>query len=309
MLVAASPADASEPLSNVDVKAPGLAVNTKGEAMVTYRMSTGKTRHVLVWGAVNANLPNASVPQVRFKYDYAGGFGKYHNGNYWKTFRNACKPYDGPTLPMLVVACKATDGSYWALQSWQRNLPLLGFKPWTKAQVAFELHVSHWTGDLPGLSAGVHYTYGHTAIGVFGQMLYQGKPVYGFKSTAAGNPLGRYERNVYIDTHNSVYGTGYWRESGILTHNPTGTFCHSFVQQKPFPGYPSQDVRPPAPGDSYRFTIMGPGVTPVIQVEIPGLPKWEGTKEQIEAQQNAQRLWDATMTDDKKCKPENAGPS
>ena len=98
------------------------------------------------------------------------------------------------------------------------------------------------------------------------------------------------------------------RESGILTHNPTGTFCHSFVPQKPFPGYPSTETRPPAPGDSYRFTIMGPGVTPVISVEIPGLEAWRGAAEQVEAQQKAQRLWDATMVDDRKCKAENAGP-
>jgi hypothetical protein len=54
---------------------------------------------------------------------------------------------------------------------------------------------------------------------------------------------------------------------------------------------------------------MGPGVTPLIQVETPGLEAWRGSAEQVEAQQKAQRMWDATMTDDKKCKPENAGPS
>ena len=303
MLVA--PAQGSEPLSNTNVKKPSLAVNAKGEAMVMYTMATGKPRHVLVWGAINANVSGAPTPQVRFKYDYAGGFGKYHNGNYWKTFKNACTPYDGPQLPMVVAACKAPDGSYWALQSWQRGLPLLGFKPWRPGQTAYELHVSHWSGDLPALTVGVHWTYGHSAVGVFGQFLYEGKPVYGFKSTAEGNPLGRYERNVYIDTHNSVYGDGFWRESGILTHNPSGTFCHSFVPQKPFPGYPSQEMRPPAPGDQYRFTIMGPGVTPVVQVTVPGLGKWTGDQNDVDAQANAQRLWDATMTGDKRCAPEN----
>jgi hypothetical protein len=283
-----------------------LAVNKKGEAMITYRVSTGKTRHVLVWGAINASVPNPGAPQVRFKYDYAGGFGKYHNGNYWKTFRGACTTYDGPPLAMVVASCKSPDGSYWALQSWQRGLPLLGFKPWRPAQTAYELHLSHWSGALPQLTVGVHWTYGHSAIGVFGQFLYQDKPVFGFKSTAAGNPLGRYERNVYIDTHNSAYGDGYWRESGILTHNPTGSFCHSFVPQKPFRGYPSQATRPAAPGDEYRFTVMGPGVTPLVQVAIPGLDKWRGTADQVSTQASAQRLWDATMTGDKKCAVENA---
>jgi hypothetical protein len=280
-------------------------VNAKGEALITYQMANRKWRHVLVWGAINANQPSQSLAQVRFHYDYSGGFGKYRNGNYWQTFKNVCATYDGPTLPLVVASCKAPDGSYWALQSWQRGLPLLGFKPWRPAQSAYELHVSHWSGDLPGLSVGVHWTYGHSAIGVFGQLLYQGKPQYGFKSTAEGNPLGRYERNIYIDTHNSVYGDGFWRESGILTHNPTGTFCHSFVPQKPFPGYPSLATRPAAPGDEYRFTVSGPGVTPVLQTTVPGVEKWRGAPEQVSAQDSAQRLWDATMLDDRKCAPEN----
>ena len=37
-------------------------------------------------------------------------------------------------------ACKAPDGSYWALQSWQRMLPNLGYAPWKKLQRARELH-------------------------------------------------------------------------------------------------------------------------------------------------------------------------
>jgi len=42
-----------------------------------------------------------------------------------------------------------------------------------------------------------------------------------------------------------------------------------------------------------------------VQVTIPGLDKWRGAPEQVSAQASAQRLWDATMLDDKKCAPEN----
>ncbi len=56
------------------------------------------------------------------------------NPNYWRTFRDACRPYDGPALPLLITACKAPDGTYWALQAWQRNLPMRGFEPWTDWQ-------------------------------------------------------------------------------------------------------------------------------------------------------------------------------
>lgn len=305
MLVAAFPAAASEPLSNTDVTKVRLEVDAKGEALVTYTTAAGNVRHVLVWGAVGARPPDPNVPQVRFRYDYTGGWKSRHDASYWKTFRNACRPYDGPPLALRVAACKAPDGSYWALQSWQRGLPLLGFKPWTRAQSAYELHVSHWTGELPVLTVGVHWTYGKSAVGVFGRLTYEGQPVYGFRATAAGNPLGRYERNVYIDTHDSAYGAGWYRESGILTHKQTGTFCHSFVPQKPFPGYPSATIRPGAPGNEYRFTVMGPGVTPVIQVTVPGVATWHGDPNQVAAQDAAQQLWDSIMTGDRKCAPEN----
>lgn len=122
-------AGGSEPLQDANVKLLSLKVNGKGEALFTYRRSDGRLRNVLVWGAINARAPSADVPQVRFKWDYAGGWGKYRNGKY----------------------------------------------------------------------------------------------------------------------------------------------CHSFVPQRPFAGYPSQEMRPPANGERYRVTVGGPGVLPVMQVEVHGL--------------------------------------
>src|SRR3954471_12878508 len=185
-LICASPVLASEALTDTNIKNPTLAVNSKGEALITYTRSTGAVRHVLAFNAVNANPPSATTPQVRFKYDYAGGYGKYHNGSYWKTFKNACKKYDGPALPYLTYGCKAPDGSYWALQTWQRGLPLLGFDPWNAAQTAYETHVSHWSGALPVLEVGVHWTYGGSAVGVFGRLTYAGTGVHGISSSSTG---------------------------------------------------------------------------------------------------------------------------
>ena len=274
-----------------------LAANAKGEALVTYERSDGKVRRVLVWDGVNANAPvDPSVRQVRFKYDYAGGWGKYHKASYWSTFRNGCQPYDGPALVYLVAACKAPDGTYWAIQSWQRGLPLLGFDPWKPSQSAYELHLSHWSGDLPKLDVYTHWTYGGAWQGLFGRLTYGGSPVHGFGSTGDGNPRDRYGRNVYIDTFNSAYGAGWRRESGILVHTPTGTFCHSFVPQKPFPGYPSQEMRPPAPGEKYRITVMGPGVTPVIQWEGSGL-----TAADRASAGSITAVFDELMAGDRKC--------
>ena len=291
----AAPARASEPLSDRDVRGASLKVNAKGEALVTYTTSAGAARRVLVWGAVNANAPDSNAPQVRFSYDYAGGWGKYRR-MYWKTFANACRRYDGPALAHLVVACKAPDGSYWALQSWQRNLPLLGFDAWLPIHTAYELHISHWTGPLAELEISPNWTYGGNFVGVFGRFTYQGKPVHGHSSTNVGNPNDRYGRNVYIDTFNSAYGRGWKRESGILTHRGTGTFCHSFVPQKPFPGYPSQEMRPAAPGERYRVTVMGPGVTPVLQWEGAGLGTYDGSRDA-----SFNNVFDRTMGGDRIC--------
>lgn len=278
-LAAAAPAFASERLSETNVKDATLKVNRAGEGLVTYRRGDGVTRHVLVWGARGALHPSPDVRQVRFKYDYAGGWGKYRRST-WKTFRNACRPYDGPALVYLVAACKAPDGSYWALQTWRRGLPLLGFAPWLPAHSAYELHVSHWSGDLALLEVSPNWTYGGRFQGLFGRFTYLGVPVHGFAATSTGNPRDRYSRNLYIDTYDSAYGPGWMRESGILAHRPTGTFCHSFTPQRPFPGYPSRELRPAAPGKRYRVTVMGPGVTPVIQWEGAGPGAYDAERDE-----------------------------
>ena len=296
----AATARGSEQVTDTNIRHVGLQVNAKGEALLTYTRRNGAVRHVLLWGAVNANNPtDPNVEQVRFKRDYAGGWGKYREAGYWRTFRNGCRPYDGPALGYLVTACKAPDGSYWAVQSWQKDLPLLGFDAWKPEQLDVQTHVSHWSGPLPELEIYAHWTYGGQFQGIFGRLTYLGEPVHGFAADGVGNPRDRYGRNVYIDTLNSWYGSGWRRESGILLHAPTGTFCHSFVPQKPFPGYPSQELRRPAPGERYRATVMGPGVTPVIEAEAPGLTAADRASQAV-----VTGVWDQVMLGDRKCAPE-----
>jgi hypothetical protein len=144
-LVTAGEASASQ-LIDRNASAVRISINGKGEALLTYNKA-GRTKHVLVWGAVNALPPAEGTRQVKFRLDYAGGWGKYRT-IYWKTFRGSCGPYDGPVLPNVVAACKAPDGSYWAAQSWPQPLPDLGFSPWNAARSAYWLEVSHWTGPL-----------------------------------------------------------------------------------------------------------------------------------------------------------------
>jgi hypothetical protein len=252
--VFASSANASQ---LIDRNATGikLEVNAKGEALVTYRAG-GKVKHVLAWGAENAIAPTHSRPQLAFKLDYAGGWGKYHR-EYWKTFTNACTAYDGPQLAWSVTACTAPDGSYWALQAWQRMLPNYGVAP-TAAQAAWELRLSHWTGELPVLTISTDWAW-HQWDHLFGTFTYAGSPVFGFKATPGGNPLDSFGRNVYVDTFDSAYGPGWKRENSFLTHTGTGAFCYSV---NPHGSHPA------GKGTKYRATVEGPGVTPDVM--------WEG---------------------------------
>jgi hypothetical protein len=226
-----------------NAKVISLQVNGTGQALVTYRVG-GATRNVRVANAVNARAPSQAARQVAFKMDYSGrGF-----------TGGGCTAYDGPSLPWYLRACKAPDGSYWALQSWQRMLANYGGRtaPW-------ELRISHWSGDLPQLKMRLDWAYGGRFDHLYGTFSYAGTGVFGFRSTSQGVPLDTYGRNVYLDTMNSAYGKGWSRENSFLTHNPNGSFCYGF--------YPHGN-HPSGKGTHYRATVIGPGVTPDIM--------WEG---------------------------------
>src|SRR3712207_1033365 len=105
-LVAAGSAAASQPVGDRDVRNPTLRVNGRGEALVSYIRADGRPRHVLVWGAVNARWPNPTIPPTRFRMDHAGGWRKYGR-TVAPSFRDRCRPYDGPRLVWVVAACKA----------------------------------------------------------------------------------------------------------------------------------------------------------------------------------------------------------
>ena len=113
-----------------DVSHATLAIDRHGHAHVTFRVG-GRTKVLTASDAINARAPSRSVPQVKFKIRY----GQRGNG--------VCLQYDGPPLAWLLEACKAPDGSYWALQSWVRLKPNYG-----GTTGATELHLSHWRGPL-----------------------------------------------------------------------------------------------------------------------------------------------------------------
>jgi len=254
----ASNASASQ-LVDRNASAIKLEVNSKGEALITYK-AQGKQKHVLAWGAVNAIAPTRSRQQLAFKLDYAGGWGKYHS-DYWKTFENSCGAYDGPKIAWFVTGCTASDGSYWALQAWQRMLPNYGVKA-TATQSVWELRLSHWTGEIPVLTIDTDWAW-HQWDHLFGTFTYNGQAVFGYKATPGGNPLDTFGRNIYVDTFDSVYGKGWLRENSFLTHTNTGAFCYSV---NPHGSHPA------GKGTQYRATVEGPGVTPDVmwQGAAPG---------------------------------------
>ena len=186
--VAATPAFGSEIIGR-DVPRPTLSIDSRGRAHVTYRVR-GVTKTLVASGAVNARAPSTNRPQVKFKLQY-GARGK-----------GVCRPYDGPPLAWLIKACKAPDGSYWALQAWVRLKNNYGGTSGAK-----ELHLSHWRGPLASLVIYQNWAerkYRH----LFGRLTYRGRGVYGFEATPHGAPLDSYGRNVYVDTFDSAYGHG-----------------------------------------------------------------------------------------------------
>ncbi len=109
-LVAAAPAAASQ-LIDRNATNVRLGVDAKGEARLTY-VADGQLKHVLAWGAINALAPTVGRPQVKFRLDYAGGWGVYRK-EVWKTFQNVCRPYTGPRLAWFVTACTANSTTSW----------------------------------------------------------------------------------------------------------------------------------------------------------------------------------------------------
>ena len=139
---------------------------------------------MLAWGAVDAIHPNEHRKQVAFRVDYSGGWSSF-GSDLWKDFRNVCKPTH-VELTWLVTACRAPDGSFWALQSWQRGLRDYGV-PSTGLKDDWELRLSHWTGELPKLEVGIGWAY-RRFHSLFGRYTWRGQGVYGFSATTQREP-------------------------------------------------------------------------------------------------------------------------
>ena len=272
-LALAGDAAASE-LIGRDGSRAGLRVNGAGQAHVSWS-EAGATRHVVAGNAINARSPHPRIPQVSFQLRYGatsiGGAG--------------CGRYDGPPLAWLVVACKAPDGSYWALQRWQRLKPNYGGET-----AGWELRLSHWSGPLPVLEIWTDWAY-RRFDHLYGRYTYRGQPVHGFRVTPQGSPLDSYGRNLYVDTLGSRYGPGWRRENSFLAQRPNGAFCYGF--------YPHAG-RPEGRGTRYRATVIGPGVAPDVLWEGAAPGPFDAAREK---QANAHQRQIFAGRSAKGCKP------
>lgn len=246
-----------------------LAVSAEGKALLTFH-GQGRLQRVLVWGAINARMPNQSKAATELHVDYSGGWGTFGRP-VWRTLRDTCGPYHGPALSFVVTACTARDGSHWAVQRWRRYQANFGLPPWKPGHGAWELRVSHWRGPLPKLEVWLDWSYSGRWHHLFGRLTYRGLPVHGFSTTSTGDPLDRYGRVLYLDTLDSAYGKGWYRENGFVSRNPDGTFCYGFVPHTSHTG----EQRPAGHGRRYRVAVSGPGVTPDVVWEGEGLPDFD----------------------------------
>lgn len=286
LLGASAEAGRASQLIDRNARSVQLRVSGHGAALITYR-TRGRVQRVLAWAGLNAVAPRRGRKQVALQLDYSGGFA-HRARRVARRFVGRCLPYDGPPLAWLVAACKARDGSYWALQSWQRALPNYGL-PATGAQAVWELRLSHWRGQLPELTIATDWAYSGRFDHLYGSFRYSTQPVFGFSNTSRGAPLDTFGRNVYVDTLNSGYGPGWQRENSFLTHRPSGIFCYGF-----YPFRPGLTGR----GQAYRATVIGPGVTPDVtwQGEAPGIYDHDRDRER-----NAEQS--TLFTGSKKCRP------
>jgi hypothetical protein len=262
-VLAAAPAFGSAIIGR-SVTGATLSIDRLGRAHVSYR-SAGRERYVVAWGAIDARAPSTARSQVKFRLQY----GLRGNGT--------CLPYDGPPLAWRIKACKAPDGSYWALQAWARLKPNYG-----GTTGAVELHLSHWRGPVAQLVIDQNWAYGKYRH-IFGMLTYRGRGVYGFSATGTGAPLDGYGRNIYVDTLDSRYGKGWHRENSFLTHHrgkTLGDFCYGFF---PHFGHPTGQ------GTKYRATAEGPGVTPDVMWAADDIGAYDGAVQR--QMQTLERSW------------------
>ena len=226
-----------------------LAVNAKGEALDHLHRGRQAASTCSPGARSTRSRRRTARPQVAFKLDYAGGWGKYHR-DYWKTFaqrvrglRRAGARVEGDRVQgarrlVLGAAGVAADAA-----ELRRRADAGCRRVW-------ELRLSHWTGDLPVLDDHTDWAW-HQWDHLFGTFTYGGTPVYGFSSTSSRRPA-RHVRPQHLRRHVRL-GVRHRleaREQLPDAHAAPGSFCY---------GFNPHGVAPAGKGTKYRATVEGPG--------------------------------------------------
>jgi hypothetical protein len=257
-----------------------LEVSMNGsQALLSYK-ANGRNWYVLASGAINALTPTKGKQQVSFAL---------RRSTTRPAFRGVCGHARANKVKITnqVVVCTVGGAQYWAVQEWQRALPNFGVAP-SAFNAQPELRLSHWSGPLPQLVLKSDWSYAGKWQHIYGYLSYRGKGVYGFGSTRFGTPTDTFGRNIYLDTLDSAYGTGWKRENSFLTHNPWGTFCYDL---SPHRGGLT------GAGAQYRATVIGPGVTPDIATVVNSPGPYDAAKDAV-ANQDQMSL----MPNDRLCR-------
>ena len=238
MLALASIARASEQFGDLDVSFLSLQVNEHGVALVTYRTTSGAIRHVYVWGAINANAPDAGRAAGAVPATTTRGGLKRDGRQTWQTFseplpslrraeaRLARGRLQGARRLLLgaaTLAATAADARDRAVQARAR----------TRSSCTSR------TGRGRSRCSRCRRTgrYGGRWQGLFGRLTYLGKPSFGFR-TPSSRRRDSYARFFYVDTFDSAFGPGWKHDAGKVAHSRNGAFCYSFVPQWTPAGYP-----------------------------------------------------------------------
>ena len=126
------------------------------------------------------------------------------------------------------------------------------------------------------------WIYGGRFQEVFGQYTYQGKGIRGFGTTRVGAPTDGYGRLLFLDTLQLVLRAraGCARTRSSRTGRPECSATASTPRNPWVGGYAHPRSTPnrkrgPGTGEQYRITAPGPGVTPDVMWQGPGLHAYD----------------------------------
>ena len=236
----------------------------RGSRDLHARERTGAARPGV--GAVDAVAPDPNVPQQQFKFDYTGGWGKYHKADYWKRSRTCAGRTPGRRSSTPSPPARRPTAPTGRFRAGSASTP---------SAASARSFRSTWPGSCisrTGRSRSRRSRSPELDVRRAVPRAVRPTPLRGQAGPRLQDPdaekSDRNARYVYIDTFNSAYGPGWRRDGAKVTHVPNGGFCYSFAPlARPPPGYPSVPTVS-GQGERHRITAMGPGVTPDVQ--------WEG---------------------------------